>query len=194
MRIYNPGEAAELLGVSPATLRRMARDYDRVFEGVQRDKRGDRVFTDEVIAHLTAARSLREAGRAPSLEGALVMIRDGEASAETALQPQDKHDPMQVLADMVKALHEEMAALRAVVERQSEQIALQNEQLKALTPPSDTPSGNGLPADLQKGDDERDREVEDLHRRIGYLQQELERRSPSDEARENRRWWQVWKR
>ena len=82
-------------------------------------------------------------------------------------------------------LLDELRRLRETMQEQNELIRAQGERIAALEAPSAPSSG---------ANDERDKEVEELHKRIGYLQRELERCSPSPETEERRAWWQVWKR
>ena len=68
-------KAARALGLSTAGLRRNAQAYEAVFGRIARDN-GGRVYSDEVLGRLKAARALRKSGRAPSLEAALERVRE----------------------------------------------------------------------------------------------------------------------
>jgi DNA-binding transcriptional MerR regulator len=177
-RVYTPGEAARELDITTQSLRRYAQAYAEVFEPVAQHAK-QRVFTDEVVERLRTAQALQQANRAPSIREALELVKQGVADTEVIEQAVQHPDPVMVLAETVRALQAEIVALRQTVEAQSE-------QLKALTPPTDTTSG---------GKAEYVAEMEQIHadyeRRLKYLQGELERRN-GQVQQVKRPWWKFW--
>jgi hypothetical protein len=124
------------------------------------------VFTDEVLDRLRAAQALQQMHRAPSIKVALERVRDGLSESLAPRQPTFEEAViarLELLAEVVKRLEAENTAIRA-------QLMLE------ATP-------------LQQ--DER-QELDDLRRRVTYLQGELERRDGNKQAFPQRPWWKFW--
>jgi hypothetical protein len=81
--VYDPAQAAELLGVSASGLRRLAPIYESVFGELKRVGKGDedkrsREWPSEAIERLLTARRLTGRGKPyRTIEAALEAIRDG---------------------------------------------------------------------------------------------------------------------
>ena len=84
--VYEPKDAAEQLGLSPAGLRRLAGIYERVYDDLPRDARRGRLWPQEAIYRLDRARTLVHEGRAPSVEAALRYEDTGD-DAPTSTRP-----------------------------------------------------------------------------------------------------------
>lgn len=124
--IYDPAQAAELLGVSASGLRRLAPIYESVFGDLKRVGKGDeekrsREWSSVAVDHLRRARALTGRGKAyRTIEKALEAIRDGEAPDATEIDfvvPQGTTDPaivetLGVLIAEIKALRTEVAELK----------------------------------------------------------------------------------
>ena len=187
-KLVRTSDAARYLGIKPAMMRRHTATYERIYGPLPSDE-GGRWYAPEVIERLEAALAAYHAGKFQSVEVSLQALASGEPMQETALSnvrpPEGLLDELRRVGDLLERQTRMLEVQGERLERLEAENAVMHEQLRALTPPSDTPPQ----------DDERTKEVEELHRRIGYLQRELERRSPSPEARETRRlWWMVWKR
>ncbi len=124
--IYDPAQAAELLGVSNSGLRRLAPIYESVFGALKRTGKGDeekrsREWSNVAVEHLQRARALTGRGRPyRTIEKALEAIRDGEAPDTVEMDfavPQGTTDPaivetLGVLIAEIKALRTEVAELK----------------------------------------------------------------------------------
>ncbi len=88
-----------MLGVSDATLRRMARAYERVYGQLPTDGRQARLYSDEVLKSLEAARKLVDKGRVPSFEKALEMMAAENATIDELLVV---HTPTQQSLDLLR--------------------------------------------------------------------------------------------
>jgi hypothetical protein len=149
---YEPHEAAATLGMSGANLRRLAPIYERVYGELPRDVRRGRVWPAEAIDRLKRARDVVRAGRAQSVQAALVAERTGEDLSSGAA---DALPAPNTLAELIA----EIRALRRTIEAQNQLIIEQGERLAALegghseprespeSPgPTDPPTeGNGAP-------------------------------------------------
>ena len=127
---YPPAEARSVLSVSGATLRRMAKDYEQVFGDLPRNPRGDRLYPQEALERVQAARVLRDRGDLVSLEAALRALSSGEAS------PVDVplHLPTEATGAALTLILDELRGLRTAVERLEQQNAALSENMKALEP------------------------------------------------------------
>ena len=70
-----PDEAARSLAISLPSLRRYAADYEGVFDELPRYE-GRRVFSREALERLKAAQALLRSKQTPSLEEALLRVKD----------------------------------------------------------------------------------------------------------------------
>jgi hypothetical protein len=122
---YEPHEAAAMLGMSGANLRRLAPIYERVYGELPRDVRRGRVWPEDAIDRLKRARDAVRAGRAQSVQAALVADRTGEdlsSGADAALPAPN------TLAELIA----EIRALRRTIEDQNRLIIEQGRRLEAL--------------------------------------------------------------
>ncbi len=101
-----PSEVMIMLGVSDATLRRMARAYERVHGRMPTDARQARIYTDEIMNVLEDARQRVADGKAASFERAVESIAAGDTGDNLAVSA-----PPQAL----EALR---AELRAVIKQE----------------------------------------------------------------------------
>lgn len=183
---YHHSEAATVLGVSSATLRRLAKFYEDAFELMPTDARGGRVYPDHALKRIQAARALFENGRAANLEMAFVLLASGDSgSPDEVIFKANEPEPLEQLLI-------EFRGMRGALEHMSNRMdALQDENqrlreqvLKQLGAPED---------------DTRERELEaenaELKQRNAAMLQELERRRQEVEAKERSRpWWSFWTR
>ena len=197
--VYSPGEVAQRLGISTAMLRRHAGAYQQVYDDLVRDARDGYRYTDVIVSRLEQALTAVWAGHVQSVKEGLERLSEGVGLPE-AYEPQP--EPLHVVAEALRALQGEIQALRGEVAGLREDNAglredngMLREQLKALTAPSDTPSGHKAEyvaeteqIHTNKDLEEERKRVKELNRRIEYLQRELERRS-TDSQQVKRPWW-----
>lgn len=122
-RVYSAGDVARRLGVSSAGLRRLAGIYEGVYGKLPRDPRAGRVWDDQAIERLAAARELVERGRAASVEAAL------RGQERTVLEEATPAQPGRV-EELLEGLIGEVRELRASVERLEDE----NRELRAALP------------------------------------------------------------
>ena len=106
--VFTPRQAAAELGVSGAALRRAAAGYEVVFGMLDRDARGGRLFTGEVLDRLRLALEAVHAGRVASVETALTLIRDDSTLPQIQLltpRAGERADLEAVTAELLAALH-----------------------------------------------------------------------------------------
>jgi hypothetical protein len=122
--VLSPGEAARRLGVSPSGLRRLAVVYGEVYGDLKKDSGGtSRLWPQEAVMRLEAARALLSAGQARSIRDALVAVEGGAAPrVEIAVQDGRIAEALGVVAARLEALQvsnerleAEVAALRSEV-------------------------------------------------------------------------------
>lgn len=175
---FHHTEAARILGVSPATLRRLAKFYEDAFELLPTDAKGGRIYPDHALKRVQAARVLFDEGRAANLETAFTLLARGTTGSpdEVLFQASTPAPIDQLLV--------EFKGMRRALEHMSERIdVLQDENnhlheqvLKQLENPSERSSSEF--------------EVLQINR---YLLGELERRSRVEfEATRRRPWWRWW--
>jgi hypothetical protein len=124
--VYDPAQAAELLGVSASGLRRLAPIYESVFGELKRTGKGDedkrsREWPNEAVARLQAARQVTGRGRPyRTIEAALEAIRDGVEVDTAEIDFGSRHagtegaigEALQVLLSEIQALRLEVAELK----------------------------------------------------------------------------------
>jgi hypothetical protein len=122
--VLSPGEAARRLGVSPSGLRRLAGAYGEVYGDLPKDSSGtSRIWPQEAVGRLEAARALMAAGQARSIRDALLAVEGGAAPrVEVAVQDGRIAEALGVVAARLEAvldsnrrLEAEVAELRAEV-------------------------------------------------------------------------------
>lgn len=163
-----PKEVAELLGVSPSGLRRLATLYEGLYGPLPRDGSGSRLWSQSVVERMEAARALVARGRAKSIQDALNAIEQGDTLPSEGLAPRaTQGEALGVLVDEVRAMRSELRELR-------EANALMQRQLEA--PP------------------EQSAELEEQRRMNSYLMGELRRRSETDQPPHRGFWSRVFSR
>jgi DNA-binding transcriptional MerR regulator len=213
MMTYTPAQAAGILEVSPASLRRIASQYESIYGDLPRNERGDRLWTDEALEVITQAQALRDSGRASSLPDALKLLRSGAVDSEEIERAEFKRDPLDAIVEELRALRQAVEGLQAenvelkeqlkalptagddrqdrqaaVIEALVMEVGTMNEKLQTLTPPSNT-----QPSDKSEYVAEMEQIHADYERRLKYLQGELERRDGQAQP-VKRSWWQWWRR
>jgi hypothetical protein len=125
-RVFGAGDVAKQLDISLPGLRRLAVVYERVYGELPRDDRG-RLWPEEAVARLQAARAAVRKGRAASTEAALragddgdVVVVDRRYPAAPSKAADDRADDR---ADALEKLLEELRLLRGAVEGMSRRLA-----------------------------------------------------------------------
>jgi DNA-binding transcriptional MerR regulator len=133
---YRTSEAAKLLGLKPAMLRRHAQTYEAVFGGIESDSLG-RKFDKEFIDRLQAALEAYHSGVAVSVQSALEAIRDGVAP-EVSLKPSQDEMFLKVLEllaqqnETITALSNTVATLQKQLEAPKDNDELDTRVLKLV--------------------------------------------------------------
>jgi len=113
--LFFPTTAAEVLGVSTATLRRYAYAWEAVFGPLPRAPGGGRLWPSTALARLKAARELAQRNGIP-LEEALLRV-EGEPPPVATPRPEEKETPaLRRLVAKVEALEEEIQELKRAIE------------------------------------------------------------------------------
>jgi hypothetical protein len=135
--VYDPAQAAELLGVSASGLRRLAPIYESVFGELKRVGKGDeekrsREWPSDAIERLLTARRLTGRGKPyRTIEAALEAIRDGVETDTTDIDLRSRQtgadvatsQALQVLIGEIQALRLEVAELKQGRELEKENSA-----------------------------------------------------------------------
>ena len=162
-------KAARALGLSTAGLRRNAQAYEAVFGRIARDN-GGRVYSDEVLGRLKAARALQKSGRAASLEAALERVREDLRGAYGPSRSSDSSFEAEVTA--------RLDALTTAVERLTETCS----SLERVTGPVPIGDKRGEELTATQGDEQGEDELEPP-REVGALKPKRpENRGQSDDA------------
>jgi DNA-binding transcriptional MerR regulator len=174
-----------MLGVSDATLRRYARAYERVFDDLRPHGEGPRLFAGQVLDRLSAAKAMQEAGKATSIEQALLMLRDGVEAPV----------PVRVTSEALDVSEEARAALMAVL--RDELRAIVRDAARAASEEAHQAQADELRAFLREElqaalQPEANRELEELRKMNAHLLAELERRRLEAEQPKRRPWWRWW--
>lgn len=130
--VYPPAEVARQLGMSASGLRRLARIYEEMFGPLPRDDSGSRLWPEDAVHRLSAARMTVEAGRAKSVAEALA---SPELTLEGPLEATEQPDQ----GAITLAVLEELRALRSEVARLSEQL-----EQKQLEPVKEQPASAAM--------------------------------------------------
>lgn len=174
-RIYSPGQAAQVLGVTTQTLRRYAEDYAKVFEPITQHGR-QRVFDDLFVERLRRAQALQTQNLVPSILAGLERVRDGDPETEDLATPEQ--------TPFERAVLERLNALAEMVVQLGEQNRVLQGRLQQLEAPRDDTREKDLQA-----------QVADLAQRNRALFGELERRKrEADQEPARRPWWRFWER
>ncbi len=181
---FHHSEAATMLGVSSATLRRLAKFYEDAFEPMPTDARGGRVYPNHALKRIQAARALFDEGRAANLETAFSLLARGNTGSpdEVLFQANAPEPIAQLLVEfrgMRHALEQMSSRMDAL---QDDNAQLREQVLKQLEAPRD---------------DARERELQvenaDLKQRNLAMLQELERRRQEAEGKDRPwPWWKFW--
>ena len=181
-------------------VRRYGIAYEAVTgEGLAPEPNAGRLYPERVVTVLEQARDLVKDTPGLAVEDAIRSIL-GMATTPTA--PARARDAsgvtsehLELIVTELRGLRDEMRELRQENQSLHALVENQGEQLKALTAPSDTPSGDKAEyvAEMEqihtnKDLEEERKRVKELNRRIEYLQRELERRSTGSEQA-SRPWW-----
>lgn len=102
-----------MLGVSSATLRRLARGYEAAFEELPTDGAGGRLYPDHALNLMSEARALVKTRQIGTLELAFKRLADGDDLATPVTS-----EPTPGLEAVVA----ELVAIRQAMERQAEEI------------------------------------------------------------------------
>jgi DNA-binding transcriptional MerR regulator len=196
---YTPAQAAGILEVSPASLRRIASQYESIYGDLPRNDRNDRLWTDEALEVITQAQALRDSGRASSLPEALKLLRAGLVDSEEIERAEFKRDPMDTIVEELRALRQAVEGLQAenlelkeqlkalpaaggemqdrqaaVIEALVMEVGAMNEQLKALTRSSDTQPTDKAAYVAEMEQIHTDEELEEERRRVMELNRRIE--------------------
>jgi hypothetical protein len=123
MPAHHHTEAAAMIGVSTATLRRLARSYEAAFGELPTDGAGGRIYPDQAINRMSEARDLVASRRVGSLTEAFKQLANGDLAP---LEPS-----VDVRDEMLELLRRIDARLEAL-ESENRQL---RERLEALPPP-----------------------------------------------------------
>jgi hypothetical protein len=164
----SPRETAELLSVSPSGLRRLAEIYSAVCGELPRDaKTRSRLWPEEAVGELLAARRMILASRASSIREALEAIRRGDAEPAELAGSGSPAASLAVrvdgLADEVRELRRELATVGGLLAEVRGTVAELAQRLDRLP---------AVVAERRQGAGES--ELHELRRRLRYLQAELE--------------------
>lgn len=179
---FHHSEAARMLGVSPATLRRLAKFYEDAFEPLPTDARGGRVYPDHALKRIQAARTLFDEGRSSNLETAFTLLARGETGEPDEIifqanAPQPTEQLLMEIRGVRRALELMSARLDTL---QGENTQLRAQLLKQLEAPKRVAVIDNSKAD-------------ELRQMNAYLLGELERRLEEEAKEKKRAWWRWWK-
>ncbi len=136
-RGYHYLEACQLLGISPATLRRMALFYEAAFVPLPTDARGGRIYPDYVLKQMQAAKDMVDTRRAGNLETAFKLLANGDAD-EVLMTTQEPAEGLLIelkgIRQLLERMSERMEALETENRRQGEEIQGLKEQLALPKP------------------------------------------------------------
>lgn len=143
--VLSPGEAARRLGVSPSGLRRLAVVYGEVYGDLQKDSSGtSRLWPQEAVMRLEAARALLSAGQARSIRDALIAVESGAAPrVEVAVQDGRVAEALGMVAARLEAVLDSNRRLEAEVTELRREVA----EVKALPSTAEAPAEGGAEAD-----------------------------------------------
>ncbi len=113
--LFFPTTAAEVLGVSTATLRRYAQAWEKVIGPLPRAPGGGRLWPRAALARLAAARDLAQRENLP-LEEALLRVEGEPPLVATARPEGEALALLRTLVAKVEALEEEIQALKRAIE------------------------------------------------------------------------------
>lgn len=144
-RVYPPSEVQGRLGVSASGLRRLAGIYERSVGQLPRDERG-RVWPEEAIGILEAARAAVREQRAVSIEAALrgqEAPHGGAGDPEMVNVPEAPFGGIRGGSGPAEAILEELRALRELVEEQNRRIRELEEAVRTgrELPAAEEPAG-----------------------------------------------------
>jgi DNA-binding transcriptional MerR regulator len=167
-QMLTPREVEDALGLSAPATRRAAVTYEAVFGLLPRirGQEGPRRWPLEALRRVQVAHAALEAGRVPSLEHALTLIREGQELPAPVEMP-ERPDPAAALLSLVEALRGEIAQLRQ---------ELATTQLQALPVPAHTEEALRVVIRQELADALSDRSPERAASEIrAVVQDELER-------------------
>lgn len=123
--VLSPGEAARRLDVSPSGLRRLAVEYGKIHGELPKDSSGtSRIWPQEAVMRLEAARALLSAGQARSIRDALIAV-EGGAVPPVGMMVQDGRvaEALGVVAARLEAVLDSNRRLEAEVAELRREVA-----------------------------------------------------------------------
>jgi hypothetical protein len=177
-KVFGAGDVAKQLDISLPSLRRLAVVYERVYGELPRDDRG-RLWPEEAVARLQAARAAAGEGRAASVEAAL---RAGDGGGVVVV---DRRYPApskaaDVRADALEKLLEELRVLRGAVEGMSRRLAtmeIENRKLREAVSVSRELEAPSEPRESFETPEKEHTRLEEEHERTRELQWEERERT-----------------
>ena len=169
-RLIRSAAAANVLGISTATLNRIAPIYEQVHGELPRGGRHVRLWPLEAIERIQSARRAVKERRVESIEAALRGFENPEDLQSFQLQARIAGGTLETRASprTLEELAEEMHALREVVEDQNTLLnTLVNTLLSAETARSEGfEAGSPLPVSIADTSDEEDAQQPSRDRRV----------------------------
>lgn len=168
--VLSPREVEQALGLSAPATRRAAVTYEAVFGPLPRlrGQDGPRRWPLEAVRRVQVGHAALEAGRVPSLEHALTLIREGQELPAPVELPEHP-DPAADLLTLVEALRGEVAALR-------QELAATQRQALPASAPTEEALRAAIRAELSEAlsdrSPERERAASEMR---SVVQEELER-------------------
>lgn len=160
-----PSDIAALLGVSGATVRRIALDYEEIFEPLPRDdqQRG-RLWPMQAVAILRAAHAAVREGRAESTRAALEAIKEGRelparldvpapVDVGAALESLERRIDQQAegTGELLRGMAERDTVLAEALRALASEIQAQSEDIKQLRAQIEQTAARPAPAPERRG-------------------------------------------
>ena len=150
--VYPPADVARRLGISGAGLRRLAQGYERVFRPLPRDPKHGRLWPEDAILYMEAARAMVGAGKATSVEAALdTLAREDHTDNALGMRhtrytyegsPEDSQ--VDSSSGSMEVLVQVLRALRLNLEKQQQRLASLETDVRVLRAhlPESWPTGD----------------------------------------------------
>lgn len=127
--VYPPADVVRRLGISGAGLRRLAQGYERVFRPLPRDPKHGRLWPEDAIRYMEAARAMVGAGKATSVEAALDTLAR-EDHGDDALGMRNSYENSN--SGSMEVLVQVLRALRLNLENQQQRLASLETDVRVL--------------------------------------------------------------